>query len=296
MSAAVLAGPVAVAVAVIVRGAARALRRDRARNRLVVAARRPAVGWRRGVAPPEWLATRLADAVVPVDGRVVATVWLAALILAPAAAIVVGGPGLAAALVIALVVGPRLALRMLDGRRAALVEAALPIALEGMARTLRTGGSLRHAVAEAAESIPPPLGDELHAVAAMVGRGAPISVALATWVERCPLPGVRLAAAALALAAETGGAQARAVDGVAATIRERLAAAAEVRAQATQARVSGVVIALAPVAFCALASATDPRTAAFLFRTPAGVVLLAAGLGLDALGAFWMNRLTRVAA
>ena len=64
-----------------------------------------------------------------------------------------------------------------------------------------------------------------------------------------PSPRSRLAAVALGVAAETGGAQARAVDAVAATLRERLAVHADVRAQSSQARLSATVIALLPVAF-----------------------------------------------
>ena len=80
-------------------------------------------------------------------------------------------------------------------------------------------------------------------------------------------PGVRLAVAAVCLGAEAGGPQARAIDGVAATLRQRLAVAAEARALAAQARVSALVIALSPLVFCALASSTDPHRARFLFHT-----------------------------
>jgi tight adherence protein B len=244
--------------------------------------------------PPEAIARALHDADVHADPRVLTAGWAAGTVVLPTVGLVRGGPGLAVAAAVALVAGPLLLLRLLRGRRAARVEATLPLALETMARTLRTGGSLRQAVGEAAATAPPPLQDDLAAVAGAVAHGAPLTFALDGWVDVCPLPGVRLAAAALSLGAETGGAQARAIDGVAATIRERLGAAAEVRAQATQARVSAGVIALSPIAFGALASSTDHRTAAFLFRTPVGLALLVAGVGLDALGALWMARLTAV--
>ena len=107
---------------------------------------------------------------------------------------------------------------------------------------------------------------------------------------------MRLGVAALCLGAETGGAQARAVDGVAATVRERLAVAAELRALSSQARISALVIGLAPIGFGAFAAATDPRTAQFMLHTPAGLALLVGGLILDALGWLWMQRLARVAA
>lgn len=120
--------------------------------------------------------------------------------------------------------------------------------------------------------------------------------ALERWAVARPLPGVRLAAAALALAVEVGGGGARALDGVALTLRQRQAAAGEVRALATQARLSAVVLTLAPLAFAAVASVSDPRAAAILLRSPVGQGCLALGLSLDALGAAWMARVTRVGA
>ena len=69
---------------------------------------------------------------------------------------------------------------------------------------------------------------------------------------------------------------------------------AEVAAMASQARASALVITIAPLAFAALAAATDDRTAAFLLRSPLGVACLAAGLALDVVAAVWMRRLTRI--
>jgi tight adherence protein B len=129
-------------------------------------------------------------------------------------------------------------------------------------------------------------------VAARVGAGQPFDEALTTWAEGSDVPGALLAAAALGLAFEAGGPQARAVDGVAATLRQRLAAAAQVRTLATQARASAMVIGLAPLGFGALASATDPRTAHFLFGSVPGAVVLLLGLGLDLVGGLWMHRIT----
>jgi tight adherence protein B len=294
MTLAIAAAGLGLTALAAVRRAVRAGRRYRAYRRLQ---RSPAFFSADRLPPaPSWLRIRLADAAVSVDAGAVAIAWSGVVILAPLAALVLGGPGLAVAAAGAGAVAPWIALQLAAGRRTALIEAGLPVALEAMARTLRTGGSLRQAVSETAGAVAPPLRDDLAVVAAQVERGAPLSAALDAWAGRCPVAGVRLAVAALALGADTGGAQARAIDGVAATIRDRLGAAAEVKAQATQARVSGVVIALSPIGFCALASSTDARTAAFLFRTTPGLVLLTAGLGLDALGAVWMSRITAVSA
>jgi tight adherence protein B len=186
--------------------------------------------------------------------------------------------------------------RELESRAAAKAEASLPAVLEEIARRLRTGASLRQAIVEAAPSASGLLAEELELVVAALERGAALVDALEDWAASVTRTGVRLAVAALCLGAETGGAQARAVDGVAATLRERLAVASEVRALTSQTRASMLVIAASPLAFCAFASATDPRTSTFLFRTPVGLACLAAGLSLDLVGALWMRRLGRLPA
>jgi tight adherence protein B len=226
------------------------------------------------------------------------TLWLAALSAGSLEALVAGGPGLAGVVLAALGAGPALAVRTRSGRADTRIEQALPVALEAVARSLRSGASLRQAVEEAGRASSGggrALAAELARAAAEAAQGASLVASLEAVAVRRPLPGVRLGVAALCLGAETGGAQARAVDGVAATVRERLAVAAELRALSSQARISALVIGLAPVGFGAFAAATDPRTAQFMLHTPAGLALLVCGLILDALGWLWMQRLARVA-
>jgi tight adherence protein B len=249
-------------------------------------------------APPPRVAAALADADVAVPPAAAWTAWLAVLAAGSLIALVAGGPGLAGVALVALVAGPALVLRTRRGRADARIEQALPLALEAVARSLRSGASLRQAVEEAGRAAKGggrALAGELSRAAAEAAQGASLVAALEAVAVRRPLPGVRLGVAALCLGAETGGAQARAVDAVAATVRERLAVAAELQALSSQARISALVIGVAPVGFGAFSAATDPRTAQFMFHTPAGLALLAAGLFFDAMGWLWMQRLARVA-
>ena len=175
-------------------------------------------------------------------------------------------------------------------RRRSEVDAQLPLALEGVARHLRSGASLRQAL----EAVRPeaPLGDPWAVlVEAAPARG--VGRACSAWAAAADArPSERLAAAALGLAADTGGAPARSVDGVAATLRARGALADELRALTASARASAALIAAAPLAFGVLAATTDHRTTAYL-RTTTGQLLLLAGLVLDLLGWWWMRVLCR---
>ena len=253
--------------------------------------RRPAVP-----APPRWLEVRLGETDVAASPEKVWLSWLATTSAAVVLGLVAGGPGASLVAAGACMGAPVVAWQLLRHRGQAALEAALPGAVEEVARALRSGASLAQAVGEAGRATPGPLGHDLAQVAAGAGRGAGLTPALEWWAERRRLQTVSLVVAALCLGAETGGARAPAIDGVACTLRQRLATQAEARSLATQARASAVVIAAAPVAFCALASATDPRTSGFLLRDPVGLACLAAGLTLDAVGALWMARLTRIEA
>lgn len=192
---------------------------------------------------------------------------------------------------VGLVAGP-LTLVLAGGRAERRRTAQLPEALDAVAAGLRGGLALPAAVAGAA-SVGPPLGDELAALAGEVDAGRPLTEAVARWQRDATDANTALAGAALAVAAEVGGPGARAVDGAAASLRERVGSEAETAALATQGRASAAVLTLAPLAFALLLSSLDPAAGRFLLGTPVGWLCITIGLGLDAVGAWWMSRLVR---
>jgi tight adherence protein B len=220
--------------------------------------------------------------------------WVCVFLGACGTAAVLAGSGLAMVAAVAGTVGPWVFLRAHRGRAGARLERDLPAVLEAVARSLRSGASLRQSVEEASTSTTGPLGLELRQVAAAIRGGSSVAAALDDLARRRREPGVALAVTTLCLGSDTGGPQARAIDGVAQTLRVRLALAQEVRALASQARMSAAVIALAPVGFGLFAAATDARTFQLLLHTSLGLAMLAIGLMLDGLGWLWMQRLCRV--
>jgi tight adherence protein B len=218
--------------------------------------------------------------------------WLACVMLGPLVAWLLAGFGLAVLVGLLVSIAPPATVAGLWGRHDVQIERALPDMLDMVARGLRSGASLPQAFVEAAPVAAPSIADDLRGVDMSMRRGMAFTDALAQWAELRPLPGVRLTVAALSLASEVGGAQAKAVEGVAATLRDRLAIRAERRAASTQARASAAVMALAPIGFAVVAAGLDRRTAVAMVGSPFGVACAGLGLLLDGVATIWMFRLT----
>lgn len=292
--------------------AARARHRARARGRLFPAGSATPTSWApptTGATPaspphritggaaalrsaPAVLVSALEAAGVAADPGRCWQAWRWSVAAATAAAGLLVGPGAGLVGLAVSASGPALLLAALKGRGAVRLEASLAELLEAIARALRSGASLRQAVASAAAAGSGPVARDLAQVMVDVDRGADFGAEVAAWGQRRPLPSLRLAVAALTLAAETGGAQARALDRVATTVRDRLAVRSEQAALGSQARASALVMGVTPVAFAVLAGVTDPHTADFLLHRTPGLVCLTLGLLLDAAALIWMLRIT----
>ncbi len=105
-----------------------------------------------------------------------------------------------------------------------------------------------------------------------------------------PSTAAGLAAGVLRTCALIGGPAASAVGRVATTLRARDAERAERRAASAQARLSARVLTFVPFAVLALLGATDQAVRTALV-SPAGMLCLVAGGGLNLSGWWWMRRL-----
>ena len=199
-------------------------------------------------------------------------------------------PVLVAPVVIGGVIAAVVALRLARGRRERRVELALPGALELIAAQLHAGGTVVEGVAALADG-DSPLAADLGRVRVRSELGLDLSGALAIWPAERPLPDVRAAAGALAVASSLGGRSAGALDSLARSFRERQGAVAEATALSAQARLSALVVGLGPVGFLCFSAIVDPSSTKVLFATGVGRVCLLVGLGCEALGAWWMHRI-----
>lgn len=288
----VLVAWLVVAAATAARAATRRSTAGRARLRLVPAARRVAA-----VSVPAWF-VRVAERHGATERVAPTVLWNGSLVAAAASVLagwLFGGSAGAAA---SAVLAASTALVLLRAQRRKVesqYDDALAELLERVAGGLRAGASLPVALVESADEVQADLlARDIRELLARSQIGVSLASALDAWSARRPFAAVRLASAAMALGAETGGAQAVALDGVARTIRQRAGAIADARALAAQGRLSAWLMAALPVMFSVLMTGMQAGAKEFLFHTPAGLVCLAAGVALEACGLLWMNRLVRI--
>ncbi|MEZ5383691.1 MAG: type II secretion system F family protein [Microthrixaceae bacterium] len=172
-------------------------------------------------------------------------------------------------------------------RRAANEGSAVGELAERMAARLRSGASLPEALAGATST--GALEPHLARLRRQLRRGDPLDGALVEFAERGG-DDRRLLVAALRMAARHGGRSADALDGVAGTLRDRRAVAAELAAQTSQARLSAWVLLALPPLFLALGSMVDRRLLGAL-ATPAGLVTLLVAAAFELAGWAWIRRI-----
>lgn len=219
-------------------------------------------------------------------------------LLAPAAGAAAGfalGGWAGAAVGVAGGVGAR---RLGERRRAAAArgtrDGQLADMAAGISSAMRAGMSLPQALTAAHEEAEPPLRSDLAVLVGDLEVGVDVDRALDTWVTAVGSDDARLLAAALTLHRRTGGDLPRVLDQVVATIRERVAIAREVRGLTAQARLSGLILGLLPVAFFAFLWVTSRADMQAALSTPAGLLAVGIGICME-VGAFlWIRRLLEV--
>lgn len=154
---------------------------------------------------------------------------------------------------------------------------------DALAREVRSGASLGAALRTTA----PPDDTSLTAIRHRLARGLTMSDALAIAPTSTD---EQAALTVLSACAHHGGAAARPLDQVAATLRRRAADAAERAVHSAQARLSALVMTVLPGAVLLLLLVTSPSVRATVV-SPLGGAVVGLGLVLNAIGWWWMRRI-----
>jgi tight adherence protein B len=202
-------------------------------------------------------------------------------------------PSLAFVAVGAYLAARRLAAARDRARVVAATAAALPELCRATSAELRTGAPPSLALTRAAADAPAPLAGHVRrlATAADLGPSPPPE-------EWAALPGaerLRALGALWSVAADAGNGLADGLDRLASSLAAEERRRADVAAQLAGPRASAAVLAALPLAGIALAASLGADPVTFLLTTPPGLACLVAGASLDALGLWWVRRITRAA-
>lgn len=180
-----------------------------------------------------------------------------------------------------------------DRRLANTLYKQFPDALAMIVRSVRVGIPISEAIRIVGREQENPTAEQFVRLADQVAVGVPLERGLRELADRSGLPEYRFFATALALQSQTGGALSETLEGLADTIRKRVAAKARGKALAAEARTSAMVLMALPPIMGSLLYFVNPSYMGILLYDPSGRRLLTLAAGLLTLGSYVMSQMIR---
>ena len=129
---------------------------------------------------------------------------------------------------------------------------------------------------------------------AEVDFGRPLEESLERFSARVPSRDVDMWVTAMLVHRQTGGNLAGVMEASAQRVSQRLQLRSEIRAMTAQGRLSGLVVAVAPLVFFFLLSIGSREQMEFLFTSALGLTILVAGLTMNVVGMLWIRHALRI--
>jgi tight adherence protein B len=183
------------------------------------------------------------------------------------------------------VLGVELWVRSRARRRLDVFNKQLPIALQVMATSLRSGFGIMEAVQTVSREMDDPLAGEFGLIIDQARVGGSFEAGVSAMVSRVNSADLRIVARALEIHRKVGGDLASILDSVAGTMREREELRGHITALTAQQRLGGMIVGLLPAWVVGFFMVVNPEFISPLWEDPLGRVFLAAG-GLMEITAF----------
>jgi tight adherence protein B len=164
-----------------------------------------------------------------------------------------------------------------------------PDALSTIVRAVRVGVSLPEGIRQVAQEAPQPTAAIFAEIADALAIGTPLTDAMGLATAKTGVPEYRFFTTALVLQSRTGGGLAATLEGLADVIRKRVMVKARGKALASEARASGIVLAVLPLLTIAGMMMFNPDYMMTLFVTDTGHKIIAAAILFEGVGIFTMR-------
>jgi tight adherence protein B len=254
-----------------------------------------AIGWPGLAAPGRTTESDLASLFIFVSARKVTLITSVLLVLVFGIGLLAGLPWSAGLIVVAAgLIFPRLLVRVLRGRRRALITAQLPDALALWAGLLRSGQGLSQSLGQVAARQAPPLRDDLAMLLRQYRVGIPIERAVEEWRMRVGINDLGMLSTLLRATRELGGNLAESLSRLAEVMRSRMAMEARIRALTSQGKLQGLIVGLLPVFLLIVLGFMEPEAMRRLYQTHQGWAALGAMLALEVTGFVLIRRIVSI--
>lgn len=185
-------------------------------------------------------------------------------------------------------------LKIKRNRRFAAFEEGFPDAIDLLARAARAGHSLASGLEVVSEEGAEPVASEFRQVFEEQRFGLPIQDALMGLADRVDIVDVRILVTAVLIQRESGGNLAESLDGLSSVIRGRFRFKRDVKTKTAHGRITGLVVAAAPVVAAVGMYLVNPEYMTPMFVEPLGRMMLGLGVGMMVMGFLVIRRMVDI--
>jgi tight adherence protein B len=186
---------------------------------------------------------------------------------------------------------PRMVLNMMANKRRTKLEYQLVDALAIISSGLKGGYSFAQGLDMAATQMEAPIKDEFARVMRLIQLGLPTDRALQQMAERINSYDYDMTVGATNIQLSVGGNLSQLLEGIAATIRDRIRLRRDISALTAQGRISGGILIALPLGIAAMLRIINPEYMAYLTDTALGNSFLYFAAGQQAVGIYWIKKL-----
>jgi tight adherence protein B len=179
-------------------------------------------------------------------------------------------------------------------QRFAKFEEFFPEAIDILGRAIRAGHAFSTGLEVVAEEANAPVSDEFRQVYEEQKFGLPLPESLLSLADRIAILDVRIFVTAVMIQRESGGNLAEILDNLAYVIRERFKFRRQLRVHTAHGRMTGYVLAVAPIIAGLGMYTLNPDYMGVLFTEPGGRLMLAIAVTLQLFGFLVIRRLVRI--
>ncbi|MDD2421850.1 MAG: type II secretion system F family protein [Heliobacteriaceae bacterium] len=190
--------------------------------------------------------------------------------------------------------GPKLFVSRGKAQRSQKFNDQIVDALAVMANSLRAGFSFMQAMDMVCREMPPPIAEEFARALREINLGKSPEEAMTNLTKRIASEDLDLVVTAVLIQRQVGGNLSEILDIISDTIRERIRIKGEIRTLTAQGRISGMVIALLPVAVAGILMVVSADYLQPLFTDPIGWALIGAAVVSEMIGWLMIKKITNI--